>query len=110
MNTTHPVSDGLKNAIRFFTYYFANQSLAFVTGVSKLNSVPYVELLHEIPSNVEMMYSIFTNNIQMDAAGNVLNFEHSAKRAAQFIATCIYFEEGPYIVEPPFEEWELTFY
>jgi hypothetical protein len=61
--------------------------------------------MNEMPSNMETMFAIFSNNIEMDAEGNVLNFDHSIKRAAQFIATCLY-DKDKYVVEPSFEDWE----
>ena len=61
--------------------------------------------MNEIPSNIETRFAIFSNNIKMDAAGKVLNFDYSIKRAAQFVATCVY-DEDKYVLEPPFEDWE----
>lgn len=98
----------MRSALRFFTYYYANQTLGFVSGVSELSGKDYLDTMNEMPSNVEMMYAIFANNIEMDAEGTVTNFDHSVKRAAQFVASCLYNPNHPYVVEPPFEDWEVA--
>ena len=101
------LSVSVRSALRFFTYYYSNQSLGFVSGVTKLVEESYLEEMNEMPSNVEMMYSVFANNIEMDVEGNVVNFDHAVKRAAQFVASCLFDVESKYVVEPPFEDWEL---
>ncbi len=101
------LSISMRSALRFFTYYYSNQSLGFVSGITKLIEVSYLEKMNETPSNVEMMYSVFANNIEMDIEGNIINFDHSVKRAAQFLASCLFDVESKYIVEPPFEDWEI---
>lgn len=59
-----------------------------------------------MPSNMEMMYAIFSNNLEMDNNGNVINFDHAVKRASQFVATCLFDPKNQYVVEPPLENWE----
>ena len=44
------------------------------------------------------------NNLQVDEMGNVMNYKHCEKRAAQYVKS--YFDTT-YIVDPAFEEWEL---
>jgi hypothetical protein len=100
------ISESIRSSIRFFTYYYVNQTLGFVTGISKLSNRNYLEEMLETPSNVEMLYAVFTNNLEVDEEGTVTNFEYSTKRAAQFLATCLYDKENHYTVEPPFEDWE----
>jgi len=100
------LSMSFRSALRFFTYYNVNNTLGFVSGNSKLTSRDYIEEMNEMPSNVEMMYTIFSNNIEMNTEGEVINFKHATKRAAKFVASCLFYEENQYTVEPPFEEWE----
>lgn len=66
--------------------------------------------MRQLPSNVEMMFAVFSNNIEMNAEGEVLNFDHAVKRAAQFVASCLYDKHNPYVVEPDFEGWETELY
>ena len=106
-NVNSKLSISMRSALRLFTYYYANQTLGFVSGIPKLTAFNYLEEMHEMPSNVEMMYSIFANNIEMDVEGRVVNFDHSVKRASQFVASCLFDAENNYVVEPPFEDWEI---
>lgn len=99
------LSQSYRSALRFFTYYYFNNSLGFKSDTSILTEVDYVEEMNEMPSNLETMFAIFSNNIEMDTEGNVLNFDYSIKRAAQFVAACL-FNEDRYVVESPFEDWE----
>ncbi len=105
--TTTKLSISTRSAIRFFTYYYANQTLGIVSGISELLKTDYLETMNEMPSNVEMMYAIFSNNIEMDDEGKVINFDHSTKRAAQFVASCLFYTDKKFVVEPPFEDWEV---
>jgi hypothetical protein len=102
--TVHRLSESVRSAFRFFTYYYHNNTLSFVSGISKLSERDYVEELNGMPSSVEMMYAIFSNTLELNAKGEVLNFDHAVKRASQFVASCLYDEENPYVVSPPFED------
>ncbi|WP_159948265.1 DUF7677 family protein [Polaribacter septentrionalilitoris] len=100
------LSQSYRSALRFFIYYYFNNTLGFKSGISKLTELDYVKEMNEMPSNLETMFAIFSNNIEMDATGKVLNFDYSIKRASQFVTTCLY-DEDIYVVEPSFEEWEI---
>ena len=104
---TTKLSESFRSALRFFTYHYFNNTLGFTSGISKLTEVDYVKEMNEIPSNMETMFAVFSNNIEMDAEGEVLNFDHAVKRAAQFVASCLYDKDNPYVVEPDFEDWEI---
>lgn len=105
INTNMKLSKSFRRSLRFFTYYYYNNTLGFTSGISELTGLDYVEEMNEMPSNIETMFAIFSNNIEMDSAGNVLNFDYSIKRAAQFVASCLY-DNDTFIVEPSFEDWE----
>ncbi len=100
------LSKGYRNALRFFTYYFTNGTLGHMVGDSKLESLNYQERLMEIPSNMEMLIAIYSNNIEMDEDGKVTNHLHAMKRAAQFIREACPIDDDEYVVEPEFENWE----
>ncbi|PSK89805.1 DUF7677 family protein [Taibaiella chishuiensis] len=105
------LSDDFKSALRHFVYYYTNGTLPYVIGDDNLlKGIDYREMLKDEASLVEMAYTIFINNITMDATGKVLNHTHAMKRAAQLIrAVCC--EEGEeYTVVPGFEEWETRLY
>ena len=104
------LSIGYRNALRFFTYYFANGTLGLMAGDSKLDSINYQERLMEIPSNMEMLMAIYSNNIEMDEEGVVVNHSHAMKRAAQFIREACPIDGEEYVVEPEFEDWEVELF
>lgn len=88
-----------------FAYYYANRTLEFVIeegGI--LPNCDYPLELDEIPSNYEQLFIIYSNNIEMDENGMVLNHKYAMTRAAKFIRCCI---DSKYEVNPPFEDWEL---
>ena len=101
------LSESYRSALRFFTYYYANGTLAYTSGVSELLDYDYQESLDEVPSNFEMTFAVFSNNIEMDEEGTVINFKHALKRASQFILSAC---NPDYTVIPEFEDWETELY
>lgn len=101
------ISKSVRSAFRLFLYYYFNNTLGLVTGVSELVNKNYTKKLVEIPSNAETMIAIFSNNLSLDENGKVLNFDSASKRAAQFIALSIAKPNEPYVVHPPFADWEI---
>ena len=101
------LSESYRSALRFFTYYYANGTLSFVSGEMRLDDYDYQEILKDMPSNFEMVFAVFSNNIAMDNEGTVINFEHATKRASQFILSVC---NHDYVVESEFEGWEMALY
>ena len=94
------VSPYISGAVRQFSYWFAHGTL----GYPLLKDIDYTgEVLREESSFAEQAFAIFMNNLEIDEEGNVLNYKHSEKRAAQYIRS--YFDRE-YTVEPPCEYWE----
>ena len=94
------LSTYVSGAVRQFAMTFARGDLykdADYTG----------DVLKEESSFAEQAFAIFMNNLELDAAGSVINYKHSEQRAAQYIRS--YFD-SEYTVEPPFESWELELY
>ena len=88
-------------AVRQFSLWFAKGSI----GYPLLNGIDYTgEILKEESSFAEQAFAIFMNNLEIDENGNVLNYQYSEKRAAQYIRE--YFDKD-YKVIPPFEDWEV---
>lgn len=58
----------------------------------------------EFGSDLEQVFAIFTNLLDADEANKVTNDELATHRAAQWIRSGC---DPGFIVEPPFEEWEL---
>jgi hypothetical protein len=102
------LSEGFKGALRLFVYYYTNGTLAYlVKDGSLLGSLDYREALKDEPSIVEQVFAIYTNNIRMDANGQVLNQSHAMNRAAQYIIHSLCDSEPRYQAVPDFEDWEL---
>ncbi len=99
------LSKDLRHHLRLFTYYFTNGTLGFMVGeVPTSGDFDYREDLMDSPSDMETMYSVYMNNIEMDENGTVLNDKHAMKRAAQYIRSSY---DMKYVVVPEFEDWEL---
>ena len=94
------VSHYLSGAVRQFSYWFVHGTL----GYPILEGIDYLKELAEDSSCMEMAFSIFMNNIELDDEGNVLNYKYCERRAAEYIRG--YFEPD-YSLSKPFEDWEL---
>ncbi|MCB0446087.1 MAG: hypothetical protein KDD03_00975 [Gelidibacter sp.] len=91
------LSDSYKGALRTFAYFLASGTHYQLKGID------YLDLFGNEPSAIEQSFAIFTNVIQMDEDGNVLNAKYAEKRAGDFIrAYC----DSSFKVEPPYEDWE----
>ena len=93
------LSESVSHAIRQFSFWIANRSV----GHPLLDGIDY-SCIFEEPSALEQVYAIFANTLELDERGVVLNEKHAENRAAQFIRR--YVQPG-YVVEPPFEDWEV---
>ncbi|MRG92115.1 DUF7677 family protein [Polyangium spumosum] len=92
-------SPSVRHAVRLFSFWLANRTV----GLPLLDGVDYSAIFEE-PSALEQAYAIFMNVLEFDDAGIVQNARHAERRAAQFIRRYV---EPSYIVEPPFEDWEV---
>ena len=97
------VSKFLSGAVRQFSYWVAHGTV----GYPLLEEIDYISEMQEESSFIEQAFVIFMNNLELDSAGNVLNYKYSEKRASQYIRS--YFDSD-YKVIPPFEEWETELY
>lgn len=97
MKLSHSVS----GAIRTFSYFMASGSHYMLEGID------YLSLYGEEPSAIEQAYAIFINTLEIDEAGEVLNFTHAQKRATGYIRS---YCDASFNVDPPFEEWEVALY
>lgn len=88
----------MRGVIARFSLWIANGSV----GYPILNGIDYSEVLTE-PSAMEMVYTVFTNNLVLDDTGAPLNARYCEERAAQWLRR---YCDRNYQVEPPFEEFE----
>ena len=90
----------LRADLRLFAFYLAN-------GTIDCELLPpgtdYSAVLQE-PSALEQVFAIWGNVLDMDADGRPTNAGAAQRRAAQYVRSFI---KPGYVVQPPFEEWEL---
>jgi hypothetical protein len=90
----------VRSAFRLFAFYLGNGTLA----LEVLEGFDYRPALMEFGSDLERVFAIFANVLDVDTAGQVTNYAHAERRAAQWIRG--YCDEH-YQVDPPFEDWEF---
>jgi len=92
------LSESFCGALRTFSYFIASGTHYQLKGVD------YVKLFGNEPSAIEQMFAIYTNVIELDEKGNVLNAKYAEKRAVDYIRSyCVV----DFKVEPPYEDWEI---
>jgi hypothetical protein len=96
------LTESVSHAIRQFSFWIANRSV----GDPLLDGIDY-SCIFEEPSALEQAYAIFVNTLELDDRGVVVNEKHAERRAAQFIRSYV---QPAYVVEPPFEDWEVHLY
>ncbi len=102
------LSKDFKSSLRHFTFYYTNGTLEHVIDDPEiLKGIDYREILKHEASLVEQAYAIYSNNIEMDGEGKVLNQAHAMKRAAQWIRFACRDSDEEYEVKPDFEDWEV---
>lgn len=88
----------LRGVLARFSLWIANGTV----GYPLLNGVDYSEVLRE-PSAMEMVYTVFTNNLELDEDGAPLNARYCEERAAQWLRQ---YCDRSYVVEPPWADHE----
>jgi hypothetical protein len=94
------LAEDLRSSLRFFAFYLAN-------GTVDLHLLPdpsYVQDIVEYGSALESVFAVFANVLDLDDDGRVTNADHAQRRAAQWIRSYV---DPQYVVEPPFEDWEV---
>lgn len=92
------LSHSVRGALRTFSYFLASGTHSMLEGVQ------YLDLYGKEPSAIEQTYAIFTNVLEVDERGEVLNLNHAEKRATDYLR---YFCDPTFRVVPPFEDWEV---
>ncbi|MDG4716191.1 DUF7677 family protein [Winogradskyella marincola] len=92
------LSNSFSGALRTFAYFIASGTHY------QLNGIEYLDLFGEEPSAIEQAFAIFTNVIELDENGNVLNAKYAEKRAVDYIRS---YCDPEFEVKPPYEDWEI---
>ena len=101
MGTPLKISESVRAELRLFAFFLANRTL---DAECLPASVGYSDIFSEA-SSLEQVFAIWANVIEIDEAGVVRNAGGAARRAAQYIRSYV---DRSFIVEPPFEDWELA--
>lgn len=94
------LSHSVSGALRLFSFWMANGTV----GLPLLEGIDYTCIFSE-PSALEQTYAIFANVLETDDSGAVTNARQAERRAAQYIRSYV---DPDYVVEPPFEAWEVA--
>ncbi|HEY7278427.1 MAG TPA: hypothetical protein VH594_20835 [Trebonia sp.] len=89
----------VRASLRFFAFFLANGTI----DMDLLEGIDYRPALMQFGSALEMVFTIFTNVLEIDEEGRVINADLAQERAAQWIRR---YCDPSYHVEPPFEPWE----
>jgi hypothetical protein len=95
------LSNDFSGALRTFAYFMASGTHYMLEGVE------YLDLYGSDPSAIEMTYAIFTNVIELDEEGSVLNFTYAQRRATDYLKS---YCDPSFEVSPPYEDWEMALY
>jgi hypothetical protein len=97
------LSSEFSGALRTFSFWIANGTV----GLPLLEGIDYRPELFASPSLMEQAYAIFANVIVLSDDGTPTNEKHAEHRAAQYIRR---YCDPTYVVDPPFETWEVELY
>ncbi|MFD9221724.1 hypothetical protein ACFWDI_17345 [Streptomyces sp. NPDC060064] len=89
----------VRASIRHFAFTLANGTL----DIPLLGDIDYRPDLVTMGSELEMVFTIFTNLLEVDQEGRVTNYDQAAHRAAEWIRG---YCDPSYEEQPPFAEWE----
>ncbi|OCG24226.1 hypothetical protein A9G11_03870 [Gilliamella sp. wkB108] len=95
------LSHSFSGALRTFVYFMASGTQYTLKGID------YLSLYGEDPSAIEQVFAIYANVIELDENGEVLNAPYAEKRATDFLR---YYFDNDYVIDPPYEDWELELY
>ncbi|GGK61953.1 hypothetical protein Ppa06_60840 [Planomonospora parontospora subsp. parontospora] len=93
------LSEDVRASLRLFAFYLANGTI----DMELLEDIDYRPALMEFGSPLEMVFTIFTNVLEVDENGMVTNEGDAQRRAAQWIR---HHCDPSYEVDPPFQPWE----
>lgn len=96
------LSQDVRAYLRFFAYFLTNGSLQVVG----LMPVDYRSVRTDA-STIEQAFAIWSNVLEIDADGRVLNEHVASQRAAQYIRQQV---DRAYVIDPPLEQWEIELY
>ena len=98
------LSNGASGAIRRFAGWVARGTV----GHPMLDHVDYWPELSDSPSQMETLFAIFANVLELDEHGDPVNEKYAERRAATWLYQYCTGELPP--GEPELEGWEIALY
>ena len=95
------LSNSFSGALRTFSYFMASGTHY------NLKAINYLELYGNEPSAIEQVFAIFANVVEIDEKGEVLNAKYAEIRATDYLKK---YYDSSYLIEKPYEDWELNLY
>lgn len=95
------LSEDVRYDLRMFAFFLANGTID--PEIIEVDGNDYDEIFSD-STCLQRVFAIWGNLLEIDESGDTLNSGQAKRRAAQYIRSYI---DSSYIVEPPFEEWEL---
>jgi hypothetical protein len=94
------LSRSLRGSLRLFAFFLANGTIDWdILG----DEWDYTGIFSE-PSELEQVFAIWSNLLEVDEQGQIRDEQHAQRRAAQYIR---HFVDPAYVVDPPFQAHEL---
>ncbi len=105
MSSTEKIPEDLIASLRLFSFILGNGTLDEELLPEEIGD--YRKHIVQFGSELEMIYTIYLRNLEIDSNGKVLDDSLAQKRAAQWIRSYI---DPKYVVDPPFtaEETRLA--
>jgi hypothetical protein len=96
------LAHGASGALRRFAGWVARGSV----GHPLLDGFDYWDDLRDLPSQMETLFAIFANVLELDDEGEPANEKHAERRAAAWLYQ--YCTGSPPPGEPELESWEVA--
>ena len=92
----------VRAAVRDFAYALGNGTLDS-TGL--LRGIDYRPDFAKNSTELQLVFAVFTNVLQIDENGLITNAEEATRRAAAVVR---HFHQPSFVVKPPLADWEVA--
>jgi len=93
------LSGSFVRSLRTFAYFMSSGTHHMLEGVV------YLSLYGNEPSVIEQVFAIYTNVIELDTSGKVLNGKYAEQKATAYLRS---YCDLNFKVTPAFEDWEVN--
>lgn len=104
---TQLISQDVKKHLQLFASYYKKNTLPFLVENILMSSVDYQKELAKRKISINIIYTVYLNNLKVNNLGMVINHTEAMTRAAQKIRSII---DSSYKTTPKFEKWEMELF